>query len=80
MVFSCLLLYHALRSFCFPGVHGSIFGHGGVQIQANVLPRVGGGSMACGGVWREGKHRLQRSVEMRRDRADVRTGRRKRSG
>ena len=78
MAFSCLLLYHALRSFCFPGVHGSIFRHGGVQFQANVLPRGNGGSILRGSVRREGKHRPHRQVVVRRDRADVRTGRRKR--
>ena len=65
MAFSCLLLYHALRSFCFPGVHGSIFGHGGVQFQANVLSSGNGRSISRGSVRREGKHRPHRPVEVR---------------
>lgn len=79
MAFSCLLLYHALRSSRVGVCERGVFGHGGVQFQANVLlPRVSGGSISRGSVRREGKHRPHRPVEVRRDRADVRTGRRKR--
>jgi len=78
MAFSCLLLYHALRSSRVGVCERSAFGHGGVQFQANVLPSGNGRSISRGSVRREGKHRPHRPVEVRRDRADVRTGRRKR--
>ena len=78
MAFSCLLLYHALRSSAVAVCERSAFGHGGVQFQANVLPSGNGGSILRGSVRREGKHRPHRQVVVRRDRADVRTGRRKR--
>lgn len=78
MAFPGLLLYHALRSSRVGVCERGVFGHGGVQFQANVLPRVSGGSISRGSVRREGKHRPHRPVEVWRDRADVRTGRRKR--
>ena len=81
MAFPGLLLYPALRSSRVGVCERGVFGHGGVQFQANVLlPRVSGGSISRGSVRREGKHRPHRQVEVRRDRADVRTERRKRSG
>lgn len=46
MAFSCLLLYHALRSSRVGVCERGVFGHGGVQFQANVLPRVSGGSIS----------------------------------
>ena len=46
MAFSCLLLYHALRSSRVGVCERDVFGHGGVQFQANVLPRVSGGSIS----------------------------------
>ena len=78
MAFSCLLLYHALRSSRVGVCERGVFGHGGVQFQANVLSSGNGRSISRGSVRREGKHRPHRPVEVRRDRADVRTGRRKR--
>lgn len=74
MAFSGLFLYHALRSSAVAVCERSVFGHGGVQFQANVLPRGNGGSISRGSVRREGKHRPHRQVVVRRDRADVRTG------
>lgn len=65
MAFSGLLLYHALRSSRVGVCERGIFGHGGVQFQANVLPRVSGGSISRGSVRREGKHRPHRPVEVR---------------
>jgi len=66
MAFSCLLLYHALRSSRVGVCERGVFGHGGVQFQANVLlPRVSGGSISRGSVRREGKHRPHRPVEVR---------------
>lgn len=66
MVFSCLLLYHALRSFCFLGVHGSIFGLGVRHSERAPFPawtagawRVAAcgvkGNTACNGRWRCGE-------------------------
>lgn len=78
MAFSCLLLYHALRSSRVGVCERDVFGHGGVQFQANVLSSGNGRSISRGSVRREGKHRPHRPVEVRRDRADVRMGRRKR--
>ena len=52
MVFSGLLLYHALRSSAVAFCERSAFGHGGVQFQANVLPSGNGGSISRGSVWR----------------------------
>ena len=52
MAFSCLLLYHALRSSRVGVCERRVFGHGGVQFQANVLPRVSGGSISRGSVRR----------------------------
>lgn len=66
MAFSCLLLYHALRSSRVGVCERGVFGHGGVQFQANVLlPRVSGESISRSSVWREGKHRPHRPVEVR---------------
>ena len=62
MAFSCLLLYHALRSSRVGVCERSVFGHGGVQFQANVLPSGNGRSISRGSV--------------RRDRNTARTGRR----
>lgn len=53
MAFSCLLLYHALRSSRVGVCERDVFGHGGVQFQANVLPRVSGGSISRGSVRRD---------------------------
>ena len=78
MAFSCLLLYHALRSSRVGVCERGVFGHGGVQFQANVLPHVSGGSISRSQRVAWPKHRPHRQVEVRRDRADVRTGRRKR--
>ena len=52
MAFSCLLLYHALRSSRVGVCERDVFGHGGVQFQANVLPRVSDGSISRGSVRR----------------------------
>lgn len=52
MAFSCLLLYHALRSSRVGVCERGVFGHGGVQFQANVLPSGNGGSISRGSVWR----------------------------
>jgi len=52
MAFSCLLLYHALRSSRVGVCERGVFGHGGVQFQANVLPRVSGGNISRSSVWR----------------------------
>lgn len=52
MAFSCLLLYHALRSSRVGVCERDVFGHGGVQFQANVLPRVSGGNISRSSVWR----------------------------
>ena len=65
MAFSCLLLYHALRSSRVGVCERGVFGHGGVQFQANVLPHVSGGSISRGNVRREGKYRPHRQVEVR---------------
>ena len=62
MAFSGLLLYHALRSSAVAVCERSVFGHGGVQFQANVLPSGNGRSISRGSV--------------RRDRNTARTGRR----
>ena len=79
MAFPGLFLYHALRSSRVGVCERGVFGHGGVQFQANVLlPCVSDGSISRSSVRREGKHRPHRQVEVRRDRVDVRTGRRKR--
>lgn len=78
MAFSGLLLYHALRSSRVGVCERGVFGHGGVQFQANVLSSGNGRSISRGSMRREGKHRPHRTVEVRRDRADVRTGRRRR--
>ena len=78
MSFSGLLLYHALRSSAVAVCERSAFGHGGMQFQTNVLPRGNGRCISRGSVRREGKHRPHRQVVVRRDRADVRTGRRRR--
>lgn len=78
MAFPGLLLYPALRSSRVGVCERGVFGHGGVQFQANVLSSGNGRSISRGSVRREGKHRPHRRVEVRRDRADVRTGRRKR--
>lgn len=51
MSFSGLLLYHALRSSAVAVCERGVFGHGGVQFQANVLPRVSGGSISRSSVW-----------------------------
>ena len=75
MAFSCLLLYHALRSSRVGVCERGVFGHGGVQFQANVLSSGNGRSISRGNVRCEGKHRPHRQVEVRRDRADVRTER-----
>ena len=74
MAFSCLLLYHALRSSRVGVCERGVFGHGGVQFQANVLSSGNGRIISRGSVRREGKHRPHRPVEVRRDRADLRTG------
>ena len=74
MSFSGLLLYHALRSSAVAVCERGVFGHGGVQFQANVLPRGNGRRISRGSVRREGKHRPHRQAVVRRDRADVRTG------
>lgn len=42
-----------------------VFGHGGVQFQANVLSSGNGRSISRGSVRREGKHRPHRPVEVR---------------
>ena len=52
MAFSGLLLYHALRSSRVGVCERDVFGHGGVQFQANVLPRVSGGNISRSSVWR----------------------------
>ena len=52
MSFSGLLLYHALRSSRVGVCERGVFGHGGVQFQANVLPHVSGGSISRSSVWR----------------------------
>lgn len=74
MVFSRLLLYHALRSSAVAVCERSAFGPEGVQFQANVLSSGNGRSISRGSVRREGKHRPHRQAVVRRDRADVRTG------
>lgn len=74
MSFSGLLLYHALRSSAVAVCERGVFGHGGVQFQANVLPSGSCRSISRGSVRREGKHRPHRLAVVRRDRADVRTG------
>lgn len=52
MAFSGLLLYHALRSSRVGVCERGVFGHGGVQFQANVLlPRVSGESISRSSVW-----------------------------
>lgn len=53
MAFSCLLLYHALRSSRVGVCERSVFGHGGVQFQANVLPSGNGRSISRGSVRRD---------------------------
>ena len=78
MSFSGLLLYHALRSSAVAVCERGVFGHGGVQFQTNVLSSGNDRSISRGSVRRDGKHRPHRQVVVRRDRADVRTGRRKR--
>lgn len=65
MAFSCLLLYHALRSSRVGVCERDVFGHGGVQFQANVLSSGNGRSISRGSVRREGKHRPHRPVEVR---------------
>ena len=52
MAFPGLLLYHALRSSRVGVCERDVFGHGGVQFQANVLPRVSGGNISRSSVWR----------------------------
>ena len=61
MAFSCLLLYHALRSSAVAVCERSAFGPSGVQCQTNVLPSGNGRSISRGSV--------------RRDRNTARTGR-----
>ena len=78
MSFSGLLLYHALRSSAVAVCEPGVFEPSGGQFQVNVLPSGNGGSISRGSVWREGKHRPRRQAVVRRDRADVRTGRRRR--
>lgn len=63
MSFSGLLLYHALRSSRVDVCERDVFGHGGVQFQANVLPRVNGRGISRG--------------SERRDPNTARTGRRR---
>ena len=65
MSFSGLLLYHALRSSRVGVCERDVFGHGGVQFQANVLSSGNGRSISRGSVRREGKHRPHRPVEVR---------------
>ena len=65
MAFSCLLLYHALRSSRVGVCERDVFGHGGVQFQANVLSSGNGRSISRGSMRREGKHRPHRTVEVR---------------
>lgn len=78
MAFSGLLLYHALRSSAVAVCERGVFGPLGVQFQANVLPSGSCRGISRGSVRREGKYRPHRPAEVRRDRADVRTERRKR--
>ena len=52
MAFSCLLLYHALRSSRVGVCERGVFGHGGVQFQANVLSSGNGRSISRNSVWR----------------------------
>ena len=52
MAFPGLLLYPALRSSRVGVCERGVFGHGGVQFQANVLPRVSGGNISRSSVWR----------------------------
>lgn len=65
MAFSCLLLYHALRSSRVGVCERGVFGHGGVQFQANVLPHVSGGSISRSQRVAWPKHRPHRQVEVR---------------
>lgn len=53
MSFSGLLLYHALRSSAVAVCERGVFGHGGVQFQANVLPSGNGRSISRGSVRRD---------------------------
>lgn len=65
MAFPGLLLYPALRSSRVGVCERGVFGHGGVQFQANVLSSGNGRSISRGSVRREGKHRPHRPVEVR---------------
>lgn len=65
MAFPGLLLYHVLRSSRVGVCERDVFGHGGVQFQANVLSSGNGRSISRGSVRREGKHRPHRPVEVR---------------
>ena len=53
MSFSGLLLYHALRSSAVAVCERGVFGHGGVQFQANVLSSGNGRSISRGSVRRD---------------------------
>lgn len=53
MSFSGQLLYHALRSSAVAVCERGVFGHGGVQFQANVLSSGNGRSISCGSVRRD---------------------------
>lgn len=53
MAFSCLLLYHALRSSRVGVCERDVFGHGGVQFQANALSSGNGRSISRGSVRRD---------------------------
>ena len=65
MAFPGLLLYPALRSSRVGVCERGVFGHGGVQFQANVLSSGNGRSISRGSMRREGKHRPHRTVEVR---------------